>query len=166
MRVRENTPKILRDVGLKDKPILMTSVHTKTAVGKEVKNKNTHNLSVDTLKHIPELIENPSMIIESKPGESVVVFVNAVDEDNNPILCSIKIDGKGNYNDIEIEANILTSVYGKDTNPIGFVKKAVEENRVLYWDKKMSQVLFETPGLQLPDNLNNLNSNFIILKKI
>lgn len=58
----------------------------------------------------------------------------------------------------------MTSVYGKDANPIGFIVRAVNENRVLYWDKKISQELFETPGLQLPDNLNNLDSNIIIRK--
>ncbi|MBQ5930596.1 MAG: hypothetical protein IIX02_07380, partial [Clostridia bacterium] len=40
LQVRANTPKILLDVGLSDKPMLITSVHTKTAVGEEVKNKN------------------------------------------------------------------------------------------------------------------------------
>lgn len=33
---------------------------------------------------------------------------------------------------------------------------------MLYWDKKISQELFSTPGLQLPDNLYNLDSNTII----
>ena len=165
LKVREDTPKILQDVGLGNKPILITSVHTKTAVGREIKNKNTHNLSVETLKKIPKLLENPAMIIESDRENSIVVFVNALDEGKNPILCSIKIDGKGFYNNIRIKkANILTSVYGKDTNPIGFIKRAVDEERVLYWDKKMSQDLFYIPGLQLPDNLLNLDSNIIIRK--
>ncbi len=162
LKVRETTPKVFIDIGLENKPILITSVHTKTAVGIEIKNNNTHNLSVETFKNLPNLLENPAIIMESKKGESVVAFVNALDQDNNPILCSIKINGKGNYNNIEIDANILTSVYGKDANPIGFIEKAVNENRVLYWDKKISQELFSTPGLQLPDNLYNLDSNTII----
>ena len=92
------------------------------------------------------------------------MFVNAVDKANNPVVCSVRIDGKGNFNNVEIEANVVTSVYGKDTNPTGFIEKAVDDNRVLYWNKKMSQKLFDTPGLQLPDNINTLDSNVIIRK--
>lgn len=43
-------------------------------------------------------------------------------------------------------------------------KSIVDDGRLLYWDKKMSQSLFETPGLQLPDNLNAIDSNTIIRK--
>ena len=79
-------------------------------------------------------------------------------------MCAINIQGKGFYNSVEIDTNLVAGVYGKDTNPIGFIEKAVNDNRVLYWDKKMSQALFEIPGLQLPDNLNRLDSNVIIRK--
>ena len=33
---------------------------------------------------------------------------------------------------------------------------------MLYWDKKMSQSLFDSPGLQLPDEINKLDSNNVI----
>ena len=164
LRVSEHTPKLLLDLGLNDKPILITSVHTKTALGHKVRNKNTHYISTEVFKKLPQLVESPAIVMESTKKGSIVMFVNALDENNNPVVCSIKIDGKGNYNNVEVEANVVTSVYGKDTNPTGFIEKAVEDNRVLYWNKKMSQELFDTPGLQLPDNINTLDSNVIIRK--
>lgn len=164
LQVRANTPKILLDVGLSDKPMLITSVHTKTAVGKEVKNKNIHNIDVDVFKELPKLLEKPAIIMDSTKKNSIVVFVNAVDQAKNPIMCAINIQGEGYYNSVKIDTNLIASAYGKDNNPIGFIKRAVNENRVLYWDKKMSQALFEIPGLQLPDNLNRLDSNVIIRK--
>lgn len=164
LQVRANTPKILLDVGLSDKPMLITSVHTKTAVGKEVKNKNIHNIDVDVFKELPKLLEKPAIIMDSTKKNSIVVFVNAVDQAKNPIMCAINIQGEGYYNSVKIDTNLIASAYGKDNNPIGFIKRAVNENRVLHWDKKMSQALFEIPGLQLPDNLNRLDSNVIIRK--
>jgi len=164
LQVRETTPQIFLDIGLENKPMLITSTHTKTAVNKKVPNKNIHALSKETLKKLPELLENPAIVMDSTKEGSIVAFVNAVDEDNNPVLCAIKINGTGNYNNLEISSNIVTSVYGKDSNPVGFIEKAVNEDRLLYWNKKMSQELFETPGLQLPDNLNNFDSNVIIRK--
>lgn len=164
LKISEHTPKILLDLGLSDKPLLITSVHTKSAVGYKVKGKNIHYVDKDVLKSLPKLVENPAMVMESTKQGSIVMFVNAVDVNKNPVLCSIKINGTGFYNNVELESNVVTSVYGKDTNPVGFVEKAVDENRLLYWDKKMSQKLFDIPGLQLPDNIYNLDSNTIIRK--
>ena len=124
----------------------------------------THHINKEVFKKLPKLIENPAMVMESTKKGSIVMFVNAVDENNNPILCSLKINGKGNYNNVEVFENVVTSVYGKDSNPIGFIEKAVDDNRLLYRNKKMSQELFDTPRLQLPDNINNLDSNVIIHK--
>ena len=102
--------------------------------------------------------------MESTTHGSIVMFINAIDKNNAPVVCAIKVDGRGNYNNVEIDANIVMSVYGKDTNPIGFIEKAVDDNRLLYWDKKMSQKLFDTLRLQLPNNINNFDSNVIIRK--
>lgn len=164
LKVSEHTPQILLDLGLSDKPLLITSLHTKTALGKKVRRRNTHYISKEVFENLPQLIENPAIVIESTKQGSIVLFVNAGDINKNPVICSIKADGKGFYNTVEIDANIVTSVYGKDSNLVGFLEKAVNENRLLFWDKKMSQTLFNIPGLQLPDNINKLDSNVIIRK--
>lgn len=164
LKISEHTPQLLLDLGLSDKPLLITSAHTKTALGNKVKNKNVHNISKPVFTTLPQLIERPAIVLESAKKGSIVMFVNAVDENNIPIVCSIKIDGKGYFNNVEVYSNVVTSVYGKDTNPIGFIEKAVNENRLLFWNKKMSQELFDIPGLQLPDNIYNLDSDTIIRK--
>lgn len=124
------------DLGLSDKPLIITSTHTKTAVGKKVRKKNIHYISEVVFKRLPNLIEKPAIIMESTKQGSIVMFVNAADVNNNPVICAIKINGKGFYNNVEIESNVVTSVYGKETNPTGFIERAVKEKRVLYWDKK------------------------------
>ena len=96
--------------------------------------------------------------------KSIVVFVNAVDNANNPIMCAINIQGVGQYNNIVIDTNLISSVYGKDTNPVGFIQKAVSDNRILYWNKKRSQELSVKTGLQLSNLLTNLDSDVIIRK--
>ncbi len=164
LKVRDDTPKLLVDIGLDNKPILMTAKHTKSAVGVEGVKGNVHHLSKETLKKLPELLENPAIVMDSTKEGSIVMFVNAVDEDNNPVLCAVKVDGDGYYNDVIIDANVVTSIYGKDTNPVGFISKAVDDGRLLYWDKKMNQTLLSIPGLQLPDNITKFDSNTIIRK--
>lgn len=53
------------------------------------------------------------------------------------LYCVLLIfNGKGTYNNIRVETNLVTSIYGKDTNPQGFIDTAVKDERVLYWDKR------------------------------
>ena len=104
------------------------------------------------------------MIMDSNSRpDSVVVVTTAVDKENRPVIAAIRLDGRGNINDVEISANVMTSSYGKD-NFQNFLEAALRENRLLYWNKKRSQEIFKIPGLQLPDNLENLNSDTIIRK--
>lgn len=133
-------------------------------MGMETNAENLHSVSESTMKNLPELLKNPVMMMDSKQKGKAVAFVNAKDKDGNPVLCAIQIDGKGNYNNVEIDSNVVLSVYGKDINPIGYIEKAVDDGRMVYWNKKMSQELFETPGRQLPNNLKHLDSDTILHK--
>ena len=159
------TPEILRQAGLPDLPVLMTAKHLKSITNKAGKSKgNYHDLGRDLVKRLPELLARPAMIMDSNSRpDSVVVVTTAVDKENRPVIAAIRLDGRGNINDVEISANVMTSSYGKD-NFQNFLEAALRENRLLYWNKKRSQEIFKTPGLQLPDNLENLNSDIIIRK--
>ena len=159
------TPEILRQVGLPDLPVLMTAKHLKSITNKAGKSKgNYHDLGRDLVKRLHELLARPAMIMDSNSRpDSVVVVTTAVDKENRPVIAAIKVDGNGYINDVQISANVMTSSYGKD-NFQNFLETALQENRLLYWNKKRSQEIFKIPGLQLPDNLENLNSDTIIRK--
>ena len=146
-------------------PVLMTAKHLKSITNKAGKSKgNYHDLGRDLVKRLPELLARPAMIMDSNSRpDSVVVVTTAVDKENRPVIAAIKVDGNGYINDVQISANVMTSSYGKD-NFQNFLETALQENRLLYWNKKRSQEIFKIPGLQLPDNLENLNSDTIIRK--
>ena len=65
--------------------------------------------------------------------------------------------------DLEIEANIITSVYGRE-NFNAFIARNADEKTILYWNKEKSQELIDVPGIQFPDKINSLDSNVIIRK--
>ena len=79
-------------------------------------------------------------------------------KNNSPVVAAIKIDGLGNYNGIEIETNLIKSAYGKD-NFNNYIDNAVNDNRILFFDKKRSQELLKTPGVYFPNNLQSLDFN-------
>ncbi len=160
-----NTPKILRDVGLPNLPILITAKHLRSITQDSgTESMNYHGLGEKAIKKLPELLADPVMIMDSLTREdSVVVLTEIFDKENRPVIAAIKIDGIGRQNGEIISANILTSVYGKD-NFESFLNLNLQANTVLYWNKEKSQALSVNPGIQFPDVLATLDSDIIIRK--
>lgn len=160
-----NTPKLLRDVGLKDLPILMTAKHLKSITrdsGPE--SMNYHGLSVRTVKRLPELLSDPVMILDSMTrDDSVVVLTEVKDKENRPIIAAVKVDGIGRLENKIVSAHILTSTYGRN-NFNDFMERNVESGTVLYWNKEKTQSLSVNPGIQFPDVMSTIESDTIIRK--
>lgn len=128
------TPQALKDIGLSDLPITMTQKHLKTIMNEsgQYKNANYHNLGEDIVKQLPEAISNPLDIVKSNTKEdSIVLTTYLANKQDNTVIASIKIDGKGQVNDIELDTNVMTSAYGKD-NYENFMSKNLKENNLLY----------------------------------
>ena len=159
------TPTILQEAGLPNLPILMTAKHLKTitsAGGKD--NSNYHNLSVDIVKNLPSYISEPVVIADSLTrDDSVVIITEAVDSENRPVIAAILLNGKGRLDAKHIRANIMTSAYGKDNFQL-FLNRLAQEKAIIYWDKKKSQTLSVSLGVQFPNAITNLDSNSIIRK--
>lgn len=157
------TPEILKKAGLPDLPILITAKHVKTITQSSGKSKaNYHGIDAKIIKDIPKYIADPVMIADSLTRkDSIVVVTDALDSSKNPIIAAIKLNGRGEINNCYIDANILTSAYGKDNFKI-FLKNIVLSNGLIYWNKEKSQRLSVNLGLQLPDIMTSLRSDSII----
>lgn len=162
-----NTPVLLRQAGARSLPMLMTARHLKLIVNASGSDTgNYHDIGVETVKQLPELLSDPAMIMDSKRRtDSVVLVTTALNRHSDPIIAAVKFDGTGNIDDLEVEANIITSAYGKE-NFNNFLQESVDLGKVIYWDKEKCQELSETPGIQFPSNLRALDSNIIIRKAI
>lgn len=160
-----NTPKILRDVGLPNLPILMTAKHMKSVTQDSgTESMNYHGLDAKIVKRLPEQLADPVMIMDSLTrDDSVVVLTELADKKDNPIISAIKIDGFGHQDGKIISANILTSVYGKDDFE-SFLKRNIDAESILFWSKEKSQALSVNLGIQFPDVMATLDSDTIIRK--
>ncbi len=149
------TPQVLQDLGLYDLPMLMTKKHIITTAKKEgIYNANYHYLGAGILKNIANKIADPVMIMTSKTksDDSIVIVTDAINKNNVPVVVSVNYGRTGYYNDIEIDSNNITSIYGKD----GFRELLIDaysNNRMLFVSKQKSQQLENIPGLQLPSNI-------------
>lgn len=157
------TPDVLLNVGMPDLPIYMTAKHVYTIAnssGKYAgKNVNYHGLGADLVKQLPEAIANPLLIAESNTrSDSVVLLTKLVDKQNRPVIAAVKFDGKAFDKGIEVEANILSSAYGRN-NAQTFFDDLFANDKVLYVNKKESSLLNNIPGVQFPDNIATMNFN-------
>lgn len=161
------TPTHLISLGIKPLPMLITANHVYSIAvsedqaktdGRYRKNTHYHDLG-NMIKKLPEAIQNPVMILKSNrdPANTDIVLVtNLKDQQNRPIIAAVKVNGNGNYAGIEIKTNLIASTYSKD-NFNNYLQVAVNEKRVLFYDKKRSQELLNTPGVYFPNNIQSLD---------
>ena len=159
------TPKLLQDAGLPNLPILMTAGHLKSIVAPKNKaNSHDHGLDLTIVKKLPEYISDPVVVADSNSrSDSIVVITEAVDFNNNPVIAAIKLEGHGAVDSKYIDANIMTSAYGKD-NFQNFINKLAKNNAIIYWNNKKSQAMSVNLVVQFPNIMTQLDSNTIIRK--
>lgn len=160
-----DTPDIFIKAGFELKPLLYTQKHVRDAIlPKDDYNPHQHGLTIEQLKKLPYLLENPVMIANSPARkDAVVVVLNEVDADKLPLIAAIKPDGKGNYELKELEANFILSVYGRD-NFAKYFEERITPEEVVYINKEKSQELEALAELQLFRCHSTLDSNTIIQK--
>lgn len=149
-----NTPEMLQSLGMKEYPMLITQRHIRDINHpKSQKNSHWHGLSEDIIKKMPDMIENPVMLLESTTAGDVVVVSSVLDGDGFPVIIAIHPDGSGHYARAELASNFVTSMYGKRSFA-NFVNSAIDDDRVVYVNKKRTRSLYSRVRLQLPKSLD------------
>lgn len=157
------TPELYQQIGLSALPMVIDQTHVDYALNGKLLNEETgerdedHNMGVEMLKKLPELLRDPIAVIETtskkRQEDSVVVIVKATVNGHQQIA-AVEVDGVGTVNGEAIDANRVTSTYGRK-NAIKKLKEAIEsENEngsgVYYIKKVEARSLFTAPGVQFP----------------
>lgn len=129
----KETPIVFRQLGIDNKPMLITEKHTYLAIrpsGKyKGKNDHYHNLGKDLFMQIPKLIENPKMVLQ-KNNQNIIAVLSAKDKKNNPIIIPIVLKGySGDKN--YIEPHIITSIYGRK-NYTNWLNEQLKNSKIIY----------------------------------
>ena len=159
-----DTPEILIQAGCQPLPMLYTQKHLRDAVHPKGKNSHWHGLSVEQVKQLPELMQEPVMLFDSispHNQRNMLVALLAVDQESMPIIVSLQANGTGTYDLEKVPTNFITSVYGR-VNFAQYLERVTDANALLYWNEKKSQELFRALGLPLPQCLERFDSDIII----
>lgn len=159
-----DTPEILIQAGCQPLPMLYTQKHLRDAVHPKGKNSHWHGLSVEQVKQLPELMQEPVMLFDSispHNQRNMLVALLAVDQESMPIIVSLQANGTGTYDLAKVPTNFITSIYGR-VNFAQYLERVTEADALLYWNKEKSQELFRVLGLPLPQCLERFDSDIII----
>lgn len=160
------TPKILADVGLNGNlPMLTTAQHVRKALLPKNDKTHQHGLTETQLKALPQKIANPVMIMDSLDPRrnAVIVVTDMLDADGSPIIAAIKADGRGMFNDVEVDTNFVLSYYGRDGFN-NFIDKNISADTFLYIDKTKSRSLSNQAKRQFFGKLDKYDFDIIIRK--
>lgn len=94
---------------------------------------------------------------QSTPTRVVVIVSLTNPQNGNQVIAPFEIDGSGRQNNICIDTNAITTIFGK-SNALVQMKNAIEtdsnnDNKLFYWDKKEAVSLLQRAGLQLSGGL-------------
>lgn len=159
-------PDILRDIGLNGNlPMLALASHIRKAIMPKNTQKHQHGLTDVQIKSIPDKLANPVMIMDSldESKNSIVVVTDMLDVDKSPIIVSIKADGVGRYNRIEVDSNFLTGYYGRD-GFANFIANNVTKDTFLYINKEKATILETESSTSWLEQLKNYDFDTIIRK--
>lgn len=151
--VLDNTPKVFTKIGLQDKPVRISY-----GVLKKV-NIEKHNVPMNVIEDLPNLISDPVAIFKSKTDDNSYVAVLDAKDNSDRMVVSIMKSTSGNY-------NVIPSVYGKD-NFENFIINNLKENNLLYINENKADVI-RPSSLQLLGvyNTNLSNNNYITKEDI
>ena len=147
-------PEVLQQNGCGNMDLYITQKHLRNILQASLQNRSHyHNIELQQLKQLPELLNNPLAILQSKSHlGSVIVVLDAKDRQNNLLIVPIRTDGYAFYQRKHVEANFILSVYGK-RNVEAYIERSFVENGVLYLDKNKS-IGLGRKSLQLRQFLN------------
>lgn len=162
------TPEILGRFGFDTKlPILVSQNKVRNMMADEpVRGRGTaHGLDKEAVAQLPAAIADPAIVMQSRtrPEDSIVITTEMLDHMQRPIIAAMR-QGMGMLLAKKIEANILTSAYGRN-DFLEFVNVAISENRILYANKEKCHSLEEALSVQFADRLNNSVVNNSIPQK-
>ena len=166
VKARDFTPEYLVNNGAKDLPMLITQNHVKTVVYTEAEAKklglsiakgiNYHGLGKDLLVKAIDSMDTPSAVYK-KDANNFIIITELTDNDGNTIIVPVRINGRGAYNNVYIDENHITSVYGKKN-----LQNYLDNNNFTEIDIKKGTALNE--GVQY-SNISDSSKNSISQNK-
>ena len=178
--LRNSTPQLLVDNGIKDLPMYINSRHLlENLISKSKARKlgiyrndvNYHNLGKETFIEVMKALDDPIAILKSISStgakNTVVIITDVKNKTGEHIIVPVYINGKAAYNNVFIDTNKIKTIYGKK-DISNYVDRTIKKdyNNLIYLTKdKNKRQFINSPGLQLSNVINLASINSISQNK-
>jgi len=155
-----DTPNVLLAIGAKQLPVVMNPNDIDKCLASQTanKNKNTHNLTIDELNSLPELLANPVMIFKDQKTGYITVVSDTTDKNGNPFVIGIELNSRV-HNHI---VNRVATMHGRErafenftarngAEIQGFIPRNIAFGNLLAINKEKAPHFFRSTGLHLPE---------------
>ncbi|ENP2442583.1 hypothetical protein ACDD71_000393 [Salmonella enterica] len=135
------TPPVLRNLGAPELPVSISR-----DVVRKATNGVSHDVKMETIEKLPELMHDPLAVYDSATQDNaLVLWLDAVDKNGDPVLAAVHM----NDTKKRIEINRVASVYGT-RGRMNKINHMEEQGLALYRSEKLSRDNPQYSGLQLP----------------
>lgn len=154
VKLREYTPNILVQNGIKDLPMYENPSHIRKNILTEnearniglqvAKNDHYHGLGKELYIKVIDSLDNPRAVLKYKNKSNEYIILTVVkDSQGNNIIVPVEVETDTYVNNVKIDINRIKSVYGYDrTNPDlnKYIKDSIKNNNLekIYEKKKPS----------------------------
>ncbi len=149
------TPEVWKMIGLNSLPVTINQKHIDYAIN-GTKDAD-HYLTKQGLLQLPEAIKSPVAIISSKTknGTSLVAMLD-IRQNGKQVIVPVVIDGFSRQNNLIIDSNAITSIYGKNFSISKVLYNALNDEAsgkpfsVYYVDTKKATALLQKARVPMP----------------
>lgn len=142
------TSDALKSIGVKDQNVIWDKSKVKKIL-------NDHpDMTIDIIKDVPNIIENPVLVMQSKTRTNSITLFGEVYSEGNPVLVAMQLSPTGKSGKI-LNMSKIASAYGRKN-----AQNLIDTSDILYVDgnKKRTDTWLRALGLQLPVSLTTYGS--------
>ena len=122
VKLRDYTPKILVDNGIKDLPMYENPSHIRKNILTDAEAKklglainpkdNYHGLGKKVYMDVIDSLDNPRVIFKNKTNKDYLILTTLKDNNYNNIIVPLEIETSTFVNNVNIDTNRIKSIYG------------------------------------------------------
>lgn len=159
----------MRELGYGDYAVVVTQQHIRQMLGRredsngKVINEHNHQLTQEQVSRLPELLQNPAMVLKAKGRPESLIFVTTEkDYKGRPIIIPVKANGlDAAFDGATGPAHLVTSMYGRD-NFATFLQDAANSGEIIYYNEKRADPIVAGCGLHRSARLPGISSDTIV----
>jgi len=143
---------VLQSAGLPNLPIELSAnrLFNKSKQG-------DHPFDLSSIKNLPNAIQSPIMVFDSKTKADSKVILTELQEDGSNFVAVMRV--RISDDGLDIDVNSIRSLYTKDR--VGGIADWITDGLLLYVDKKKAANFINTQSTNLIAGVNKISSNSI-----